>query len=131
MRPARRRHRPRGTTAASRLIDGSLVAIALVAGLLSAHPLLEDLRSSVHTEREISTLSATIDETDDEERLDLLGQAQAYNARLGGEGYRQDNGGLNGCNGGTGDVIEADAPEDGELAPYERQLSRGGHEAMG
>ena len=131
MRPARRRHRPRGTTAASRLIDGSLVAIALVAGLLSAHPLLEDLRSSVHTEREISTLSAIVDETNDEDRVALLRQAQAYNARLGGDDSRKGNDGLHGCNGGVGDIIDTDVLADGELAPYQRQLSQDGRDAMG
>ena len=131
MRSAQRRALLRKRPRTSRIGDGLLLAVALLAGLLSAVPLVEDALSAAHASQVISTLTGATDETNDVRRLELLRQAQAYNAALGGEEFRLDNTGLHGSNGGEGDVVETDARPTGELAPYERQLSQNGRDAMG
>lgn len=76
-------------------------------------PIVTDLWFRFEASRDVTTLTDVAESVDSQEKLQLLAQARAYNASLGG--YEDE---------------RTDIPESA-LLPYEQQLSVDGGEAMG
>lgn len=131
MRPASRRAACRRRARKSNPFDILLAAAALGGLLLAARPIYDGARSTSEAQEVIASMTAQTDETNDPKRMEVLRQAQHYNAELVSEGYAVDNAGLGGSNGGDNDVLAL--YEEGQtltVEAYERQLLWSGYPAM-
>lgn len=126
-----RRHEPQGAGKGLSLLDLALIVAILVGSAFAALPVLEELLSSSRTRAHITSMTSAADATYDTGRMEALGQAQAYNARLGSDEGSCDNAGMSGCNGGMEDVLELAPPQGpSDTWPYERQLCQEGQTAI-
>ena len=107
----------------ARLLD-LLLVLALVAGVaVAALPVLTDLGSSMTAARVISSMTASVDRTEDPNRLQSLAQAQAYNLELGGKSSKSNNAGMGGSNETEDDIRTPKLDKASEIKPYVQQLS--------
>ena len=123
MRTARRREASRGRTRHVSPVDLLLLAVLIAAAFYAARPVATDLIATARAGEVISSMSSTVDRTDDISRKAVLAQAQAYNSSLAPDGGHADNEGMAGCNGGHKDVLTLAEGQDGaEVAAYDEQL---------
>ena len=98
-------------------IIGCLIGLAIL-----VYPVIVDVMTTEEASLKISTMSGTVDDTNDPRRLENLAQAQRYNARLAKDlEYSVDNEGMGGLNGGEEDIVTVE-PVEGDPLPYDEQL---------
>lgn len=97
-------------------------AVLLVVGLgLLLEPVAADLWTMWRNSQTVSTMTSTFDDANDPDRIEVLAQARAYNARLGGY--------VDPWLGGTGEDGDIEAPQRGarlpavtDVKPWDEQL---------
>lgn len=131
MRPASRRVACRRGKRKVSLARVFLTVAALGGLIMAAYPVLEDVRSQTEAREVIASMTAQTDETHDPKRMDILRQAQHYNAALSHETFAMDNEGLGGSGAGNDDILDLyDRDTEVAVAPYEQQLHWNGYPAM-
>lgn len=123
MRPAFRREAHRRQRRRRKRTNLLLALVVALGSITAARPLFDNTVAKAQAYRVISSLSDETDRTNEQGRMRLLAQAQAYNLDLGGEGAHSDNAGMGGSNGRDADILELGGEiERTDVLCYEEQL---------
>ena len=124
----------RRRTLVDRVLD-TLPIIGILIGLVMlAYPVYLDWKATQATRVEISKVTSAVDESDDPDRLAILGRAQRWNesiaAKAGAEKDNDDNTGMAGSNEDAGDIpYRADMADENDVDTEEDVDSAGADSA--
>ncbi len=113
------------------LLRGALTLLLVCGAALTSFPLVQDLLWSQRAAQVVSRMSSQANMTHNQERMQVLRSAQAYNLALGKSGASLNNQGNRGSNEGGNDILcLAHDGSEALLDTYDQQLSWNGVAAI-